>query len=347
MIMSESKKILITGASSGFGLLMAKTIARAKHTVYASMRGVNTKNAAVARELETFARENSLSIKSVELDILSDISINAAVAQIIAETGKIDVLINNAGMLTVGVSECFTPEQVMQCFETNVVGHFRVSRAVLPRMRERGDGLVIQIGSVTSRVVSPFQGPYVAAKAAWDNLAQTMHFENTRYGVDSVIVQPGAYTAGTNHFPNAVHPADREREKTYSLIADVPAQLAARLNDLIAPGVRRDLEEVAETVLQIIETPKGTRQFRVVIDPQHHGAAEINRVADEMQQQFMRRMKIEDLLAVRPPRRSRNFCRTANRECEKSNARFFCAAKTGTKTFERVKDDCDWICELC
>lgn len=298
--MKEKKVILITGASSGFGFLMAKTLANAGHTVYASMRGTTGKNATVVETLNRWAETEKVNLKIIELDISDDVSINRAVEQITVSEGRIDVLVNNAGMLVVGISECFTPEQLAHCFEINVFGHFRVSRAVLPQMRKRRDGLIIQIGSVTSRIVSPFQGPYVAAKAAWDNLAQTMHFENTRYGVDSVIIQPGAYTAGTNHFQNAVSPADTEREDSYSLIKDVPAQLAARLNSLIAPGTRTDIEEVAEKVLQVIQMPKGTRPFRVVVDPQHHGATEINEVAERMQLSFMERMGIEDLLNVNP-----------------------------------------------
>jgi NAD(P)-dependent dehydrogenase (short-subunit alcohol dehydrogenase family) len=292
------KTVLITGSSSGFGRLIAQSLAQAGHTVYASMRDLKGKNAQTAQELLEWSVAQQYKLHTLELDVLDEQSIKNAVASITESNGHIDVLVNNAGSLAIGISECFTPLEVMHCFESNCFGHFRVMREVLPHMRQRRDGLVIHIGSVTSRIISPFQGPYVAAKSAWDALAQTMHFENTRYGVDSVIVQPGAYTSGTNHFGNALHPHDPQREASYSLIEDVPARLVEHLDGLVAPGTRMDVNEVAEQVRAIIAMPKGQRPFRVVVDPQHHGAAEINAVSDTMQNQFMKRMDILDLLHV-------------------------------------------------
>lgn len=296
--MQSQSIVLITGAGSGFGLLTAKTLAVAGHTVYASMRDIVGRNAQAASEITAWAKENNADLRPIELDITSEDSARQAVATILDNHDRIDVLVNNAGMLVIGVTEAFTPEQVAHCFDTNVLGLLRVNRAVLPQMRKQQQGLIVYIGSVTSRIISPFQGPYVASKAAGDALAETMHYENSRYGIDSVIIQPGAYTAGTNHFPNAVKPADTTVAAQYDRIAEIPDLLVSRLGSLVPPGTRTDAEEVAEKVRDVIAMEPGTRPFRIVVDPQHHGAAEINEVANRMQTDFMHRFGIEDLMHV-------------------------------------------------
>ena len=294
----EAKVILITGASSGFGRITAEILAEAGHIVYASMRGMNGKNAEKAKEMKQQAEDKGWQLYPIELDVTSEESAKNAAAQIIEEQDRIDVVVNNAGMLVVGVTEAFTPEQLLQVFNTNAVSWLIVGRAFLPYMRQQEDGLVIYVGSVTSRILSPFQGPYVASKAAGDVLAEVMHYENTRYGIDTVIVQPGAYTSGTSHFAHAVQAKDEPVTAQYDRINDLPPKLADRLDDLIEPGVRTDIAEVAEKIRNVITQPKGKRPFRIVVDPEHHGAAEINQVAQQMQRKFMQRFGIEDLMQV-------------------------------------------------
>ncbi len=278
--------------------MIAETLAEAGHRVYASMRGLSRKNSAIAENMRTKAAHMEWSLLPIELDVLSEASARVAVDKIIAQHGRIDVLINNAGVLVVGVTEAFTPEQLLRTFNTNCVSWLRTARAVLPHMRSQQDGLMLYIGSVTSRILSPFQGPYIASKGAGDALAETMHYENSRYGIDTVIVQPGAYTSGTNHFAGAQHADDKTVTDAYDRIADLPSKLAARLNDLNRPGVRTDIAEVAERIRHLIEQPKGERPFRVVVDPQDHGAVQVNAVAAEWQRDFMQRFGIEDLLHV-------------------------------------------------
>jgi NAD(P)-dependent dehydrogenase (short-subunit alcohol dehydrogenase family) len=293
------KTILVTGAATGFGRLAAETLAAAGHIVYASMRGVTGRNVEHAQSLRALAAERRWELHPIELDVLDEASCRAAAAQILNEQARIDVVINNAGMLVVGVTEAFTPEQLLKVFDTNAVSWLRVNRAFLPAMRAQGDGLLLYVGSVTSRILSPFQGPYVASKAAGDALAETMHYENSRYGIDTVIVMPGAYTAGTRHFAGAQHADDTGVAAQYDRINDLPPQLAARLDGLTQPGARTDAAEIAEKIRDVIAVPKGQRPFRIVVDPQHHGAAEVNQVAATQQRDFMRRFGIDDLLDVR------------------------------------------------
>src|SRR5260370_25320276 len=140
-----SKTVLITGTSSGFGRDTAETLRRAGHTVYASMRGVEGKNREAAEALR------NLGIKTVELDVSDDASVEAGVKQVLAEAGKIDVLVNNAAIMSVGVTEAFTAEQAKVVFDTNVIVLLRVTPAVLPSMRHKPAGPIINIRSILRR----------------------------------------------------------------------------------------------------------------------------------------------------------------------------------------------------
>jgi NAD(P)-dependent dehydrogenase (short-subunit alcohol dehydrogenase family) len=293
-----TKTILVTGAGTGFGRLASETLARAGHTVYASMRDIAGRNAANAQEIASLASAEEIDLRPIELDVGSEDSAKAAVDRVLREQGKLDVLVNNAGMLVIGVTEAFTPEQALEVFNTNTISWLRMNRAVLPHMREQSEGLIVYVGSVTSCILSPFQGPYCASKAAGDVLAETMHYENTRYGIDSVIVQPGAYTEGTNHFGGARHAADTEVAAQYDRINDLPPKLASRLAGLAQPGHRTDPAEIAEKIRDVIAMDSGSRPFRIVVDPQHHGAEEVNAVRMERQREFMRRFGIDDLMLV-------------------------------------------------
>ncbi len=156
--LNMSKTILITGASSGFGRDTAETLRRAGHTVYASMRGAQGKNLKAAEALR------KLGIEIVELDVSDDASVEAGVKTVLAEAGKIDVLVNNAGIASAGVTEAFTTEQAKAIFDTNVIGLLRVTRAVLPSMRRQHDGLIINIGSILGRVTFPSRS---SASRSW------------------------------------------------------------------------------------------------------------------------------------------------------------------------------------
>ena len=208
-----SKIILITGASSGFGRLTTDALGRAGHTVYASMRDVAGRNAKNAAELSALAGAD---IRPIELDVQSEASANAAVEKIIAECGRIDVLIHNAGHMMFGPAEAFTPEQFAQQYDVNVLGTQRVNRAVLPHMRSAKQGLLVWVSSSSSAGgTPPYLAPYFAAKAGMDALAVLYARELARWGIETSIVVPGAFTKGTNHFAHSGRPADEARAAEY------------------------------------------------------------------------------------------------------------------------------------
>ena len=165
-----AQTILVTGSTSGFGRLTVETLARQGYRVFAGMCAAAGKNAPAAEELRALAQREQLALHIVEIDVTDDASVERAIAVIIETTGRLDVVVNNAGVSYSGPLEAFTLEQVRQQFETNVFSVLRVNRAVLPQMRKQGSGLLLQIGSIAGRLALPFQGLYGATKFALEGL---------------------------------------------------------------------------------------------------------------------------------------------------------------------------------
>ena len=193
------------------------------------------------RELRDWAFAHGHDLRAVELDVLSQDSADAAVRTIVAEQGRLDVVVHNAGHLVIGPTEAFTPEEMTRVFDTNVFGAQRVNRAALPMLRAQGSGLLLWVGSSTTRGgYPPFMGPYAAAKAAMDSIAVTMSYELTRFGVETSIVVPGAFTSGTAHFPNAGKPAEKRVDQRCRALPNLIPQI---LDGLDHELIRAPLEQ--------------------------------------------------------------------------------------------------------
>jgi NAD(P)-dependent dehydrogenase (short-subunit alcohol dehydrogenase family) len=269
----SKKIILITGASSGFGRLTAEALAKAGHTVYASMRDVAGRNAKNAAEMAEMSSRDGVDLRAVELDVQSEPSTNAAVEKIIAESGRIDVVVHNAGHMMFGPAEAFTPEQFAQQYDVNVLGTQRVNRAVLPHMRAAKQGLLVWVSSSSSAGgTPPYLSPYFAAKAAMDALAVQYARELTRWGIETSIVVPGAFTKGTNHFAHSGRPADEARLTEYE--AGPYKGFGEQVQQAFAAIVPddADVSGVADAIVEIVDTPFGKRPFRVHYDPTQDGA---------------------------------------------------------------------------
>jgi NAD(P)-dependent dehydrogenase (short-subunit alcohol dehydrogenase family) len=251
------KTILITGASSGFGRDTAETLHHAGHAVYASMRGVQGKNREAAAALR------KLGIKTVELDVTDDESVEAAVENVLAEAGKIEVLVNNAGMGSAGVTEAFTAEQAKAIFDTNVIGLLRVTGAVLPAMRRQHDGLIINIGSILGRVTFPFLGIYGATKFAVEALTDSLRYEVSQLGVEVVAVQPSGYP--TNFFAGLQTPARTEVAESYGEIGRIPEALFTSLTSTFDGEDAPNPHDVAEAIVELVGQAKGSRAVRTVV----------------------------------------------------------------------------------
>jgi NAD(P)-dependent dehydrogenase (short-subunit alcohol dehydrogenase family) len=292
--------IVITGASSGFGALTARALARSGHTVYAGMRATEGRNAPQVEKVKAYAKEHGVDLHSIELDVQSDASVQAAIDRIVTECARLDVVIHNAGHMSFGPAEAFTPEQFAELYDINVLSTQRVNRAALPQLRKQGRGLVVWISSSSARGgTPPYLSPYFAAKAAMDSLAVSYAGELARWGIESSIIVPGAFTKGTNHFVHSGTPADVSRAAEY---AKGPT---ANLPDIALKGLAAlepadaDASAVADAVVNVIDAPFGKRPFRVHIDPSQDGAEIVNGVADRVRAELLRRIGLEDILSPR------------------------------------------------
>jgi NAD(P)-dependent dehydrogenase (short-subunit alcohol dehydrogenase family) len=289
--------VIVTGASSGFGRMAAEQLAKAGHTVFAGMRETAGRNAPQVEAARQFAREQNADLRAVEMDVVSQQSVDAAVNTIMAETGHIDVVVHNAGHMVFGPSEAFTPEQLAQLYDVNVLSTQRVNRAVLPHLRKQHRGLLLWVSSSSVKGgTPPYLGPYFAAKAAMDSLAVTYAGELARWGIETSIVVPGAFTKGTNHFLHAGAPADTLRAEAYASgpTANIP-DVALRGLAALEPA-DADPSEVAREIVRIVDMPHGRRPFRVHIDPSQDGAEIVDGVADRVRQELLRRIGLEDVL---------------------------------------------------
>jgi NAD(P)-dependent dehydrogenase (short-subunit alcohol dehydrogenase family) len=255
--------VLVTGSSTGFGRDAAERLARRGHQVVATMRDMNGRNREHRTALESMASSERLSLRVLEIDVTDEASVQNAVASAVAEFGRLDVVINNAGFGGVGITEAYTPEQFQSFFNVNVLGAVRVNRAALPYMRRQRSGLLIHVSSGNGRVVVPAMAAYSASKFALEAIADCYRFELSPFGIESILVEPGIYR--TAIFDRLVPPADAERVAGYGPLGDFAGRVlgtfAAALN---APDTGGS-EEVAEALVRLVEMDAGTRAFRTVV----------------------------------------------------------------------------------
>jgi len=299
------KIILITGASSGFGRLTADALADAGHTVYASMRETTGRNAAQVTDIEKYARDRGVELSALELDVGSQASVDAAVAAIIAKHGQLDVVVHNAGHMVFGPAETFTPEQLADVYDVNVLSTQRVNRAALPHMRKQGQGLLVWVSSSSSAGgTPPYLSPYFAAKAGMDALAVQYARELTRWGIETSIIVPGAFTGGTNHFAHSGRPADKARLAEYEAgpTKGLGEEILKAFAAIVPPDA--DASAVADAIVRVVSTPFGKRPFRVHVDPTQDGADVVFAVMDRVRVEMLHRVGLADLLA--PSRPGRN-----------------------------------------
>jgi len=200
--------------------------------------------------------------------------------------------------MVVGPAEAFTPEQLAELYDVNVLSTQRVNRAVLPGMRQRGAGLVVWVSSSSVKGgTPPYLAPYFAAKAGMDSLAVSYADELARWGIETSIVVPGSFTSGTNHFAHAGRPADTAVEAAYDTkYSGLMDQVAAKLAALAPAGANASM--VSDEIARIVALPEGQRPYRVHIDPANDGSAEVSEVADRIRREFLTRVGLADLLTV-------------------------------------------------
>lgn len=263
-----NRVIVVSGASTGFGRLSAEALALAGNTVYAAMRDTAGRNASQVESVGYFAKDNGVELRAVEMDVQSQSSVDAAIDKVFNANGRIDVVVHNAGHMAFGPAEAFTPQQLADLYDVNVVSTQRVNRAVLPHMRRQRQGLLVWVSSSSSEGgTPPYLAPYFAAKAAMDSLAVCYSRELIGWGIETSIIVPGAFTSGTNDFARPGSPADETVAAEYEAGLDggVGAQVQKAFDAIAPQGA--DVAAVAESIVKVVETPFGARPLRVHIHP--------------------------------------------------------------------------------
>ncbi|MDE8650673.1 SDR family oxidoreductase [Novosphingobium album (ex Liu et al. 2023)] len=281
----SGKSFLITGTSSGFGRIGAELYARRGARVFATMRNLPRPE---AEELRRLARDEKLAITVLELDVLSDEMVARAVAE--AERlngGPLDVLVNNAGVVIGGPVEAHDLEATRLAFDTNVFGYQRTARAVLPGMRRRKSGLIVNISSQQGRVVMPAGGLYSASKFAVEAMSEQLAYELVPHGIDVVIIEPGGYPTEVGQ--NRAKYTQALRDRVTADVAGAYPEMVERMKAMrsarkgeIPPGMP-DPVEVPTAIAEIAAMAPGTRPLRRAVHPGPKPQAEINRVSRESQ----------------------------------------------------------------
>jgi len=292
---THPKTIVITGTSSGFGALTANALAARGHDVVATMRDTRTRNKAKKEELEAFARQAGHKLEVVDLDVTNDTSVSTAMAAISKSHGRIDVLLNNAGAMNVGVTEAYSSEELQSQFEVNTFGPARMIRAVLPTMRAQGNGLIVSVTSLSGRVVFPFFGAYSASKFALEALAEAYHYELSGLGIDSVIVEPGPF--GTALLPRSPAPRDQHIVDAYGPIGKIPDAMKAGFQSMYDSPEPPRAEDVTDAILKLIDQT-GKRPLRTVVMPKgmDFGVERLNASVSDIQNALLKTLQFESMI---------------------------------------------------
>ncbi|GCF06822.1 SDR family oxidoreductase [Dictyobacter arantiisoli] len=296
--MSSQQVILVTGSSSGFGRRIVETLARQDHIVFASMRDVNGRNASHANALRDFAQREHLALSVLDLDVTDETSVNQAVQTVIDQAGRIDVVVNNAGVAYSGITEGYTLDQVRTHMEINFFGPVHLDREVLPYMRRQRNGLLIHMSSILGGLVFPFSTLYAASKMALEALAEGYHYELAPFGIESVIVEPALFA--TEILTSQQAPRDQERLIEYGALNDIVAQVLHANEAANNSPDAQNPQIVADVVADLIAQPQGTRPLRTIpgIDL---GLAPVNAVKAQVQQALLDAWGLTEPLAFKIP----------------------------------------------
>lgn len=282
------RHILITGCSSGFGHDAAKRFAAKGDHVYATMRNVEGRNAENAQALRDFAAEGGRSITVLDMDVLSDESVQSAVAQ----TERVDVLINNAGLGYGGPVESFESSEILMQLDLNIVGTARVANAVLPQMRERGSGLIIQVSSTAGRAAFPGFGVYHASKWGLEGMSESMRYELGPLGIDVCIVEPGPFA--TNFLENMISGSREQVMGGYAHVGGFWEGFQTMVMEVFEdPDAPTDPSVVVDVFEQLVDAPAGERPARTIAGLDF-GLQAVNDAVEPIREQTLAMMQITD-----------------------------------------------------
>ena len=286
--MTPNKRVVITGASSGFGEGAVKAFADKGYRVWGTMRDAAGRNAGKKAALEAHSKNVSV----IDMDVTSDASVADGFARILAQ-GPVDVLINNAGIMYLGITEAFSIAQANEQMETNYYGAIRTIQAVLPGMRAAKSGLIINCSSVVGQISPPFFSTYSATKHALEGYTQGLRYELSPFGIDVAIVEPGPF--GTGLLASGQAPAHVDVLASYGELAGVPVAMGARFAAFLQSEQAPKPELVVDAYVALVDMPAGKRPTRTVVGITW-GVDEMNAAKQPVQDRVLKEMQLEGTL---------------------------------------------------
>ena len=286
---NKNKVILVTGASSGFGKLIVELLTKSDFCVIATMRDINEKNSKVANEIDQLAKN----VNVEELDVSCSNSVKKAITNTIKNYGQIDVLVNNAGIMNVGLAQGFTISQLEKQMNVNYIGVARIFKEVLPYMKEKNDGLFITISSIAGRIIFPFLSTYNPSKFAVEALAEIYRYELSPFKIDSVIIEPGPFP--TNLIKNSPRPQDTECLKDYGELEGAAEKTMQSFKEFMKNNPDCDPNLIPKEVLKLINLPYGKRPLRTVCGLDY-GVKKINNITEKHQLELLKQLGLSNLI---------------------------------------------------
>jgi NAD(P)-dependent dehydrogenase (short-subunit alcohol dehydrogenase family) len=238
-MIDNEKVALVTGSSRGIGFVTSTTLARNGFLTYASMRNLDKE-----KEIRLVVDKEKIPLKTIQLDVTDSNSVDNAIKSIMDQSGRIDVLVNNAGYGLVGAFEELSMEEIKQQYETNLFGVMRVTQAVLPIMRKQKSGIIVNMSSGAGRFGYPNGSAYVSTKFALEGLSESVAYEVEPFGIKIVLVEPGFVRT---NFSNVVAKKSQSTNSQYSKMTE---KMAASIEQMKLKSSPPEL--VANVVLEVV-----------------------------------------------------------------------------------------------
>lgn len=251
----QEKVAVVTGSSSGIGFETSLLLSRNGVYTYATMRNLNK-----SQQINDVAEKENLPLKVLQLDVTDDKSVKDAIRQVKDESSRIDVLINNAGYDVMGAVEDISIDEFKSQFETNLFGVIRVTKEVLPIMRNQRAGNIINISSVGGRIGIPLNSAYISSKFALEGLSESMRYELEQFGIDVILIEPGVVKS--NFFENA-DVANNNTNNTTSAYSQLTQNLYEGFEPMLKSNSSSLPSDVAKIIYKAIES--NNREVRYLV----------------------------------------------------------------------------------
>ena len=251
----QEKVAVVTGSSSGIGFETSLLLSRNGIYTYATMR-----NLSKSKKLNDIVEKENLPLKVLQLDVTDDKSVKDSISQITDESSRIDVLVNNAGYDVMGAVEDISIDEFKSQFETNLFGVIRVTKEVLPIMRNQRAGNIINISSVGGRIGIPLNSAYISSKFALEGLSESMRYELEQFGIDVILIEPGVVKS--NFFENA-DVANNNTNNTISAYSQLTQNLYEGFEPMLKSNSSSLPSDVAKIIYKAIES--NNREVRYLV----------------------------------------------------------------------------------